>query len=177
MASLYEACLRNRGTFRLWIINMTEDILYRKIRFGDEDSVFALVKACFDEYVLSDVTEEGASEFFRAARDMIYEKTSAHFILVAESMGDILGVIDIRDNSHICLFFVGKEFQGRGVGRRLLERAVTLCFENNPDCRQIDVNSSLYAVPVYKKFGFVQTKTEQFLNGIRFVPMVKALAG
>ena len=28
---------------------------------------------------------------------------------------------------------------------------------------------------IYKKLGFVQTKPEQLLNGIRFVPMVKNL--
>lgn len=46
---------------------MKEDIIYRKIRAGDEDELFALVKAGFDEYVRPDVTEEGANEFFRAA--------------------------------------------------------------------------------------------------------------
>lgn len=152
---------------------MKEKIIYRKIRTGEEDEVFNLVKSGFDEYVLSDLTEEGANEFFRAAREMIYDKPTAHFIMVAESKNGIIGMIDIRDNNHICLFFVAREFQDRGIGRSLLERATAECSENNS--LEIEVNSSLFAVQIYKKLGFVQTKPEQLLNGIRFVPMIKTL--
>ena len=33
------------------------------------------------------------------------------------------------------------------------------------------VNSSLYAVEVYRHLGFVPTDTEQLTNGIRYTPM------
>ncbi|WP_460645598.1 GNAT family N-acetyltransferase [Lacrimispora brassicae] len=33
------------------------------------------------------------------------------------------------------------------------------------------VNSSPYAVEIYHKLGFVDTDTEQLVNGIRFIPM------
>jgi len=153
--------------------NVKENIIYRKIRTGEEDEVFNLVKAGFDEYVLSDLAEEGANEFFRAAREMIYVKPAAHLIMVAESKSGIIGMIDIRDANHICLFFIVKKFQNRGIGRRLLERATAECIKNNS--HEIEVNSSLFAVQIYKKLGFVQVRPEQLLNGIRFVPMVKTL--
>jgi GNAT superfamily N-acetyltransferase len=153
--------------------NAQETIIYRKIRTGDEDSVFYLVRAGFDEYVRPDLTDEGISEFFRAAREMIYDKPTAHLIMVAESKNGIIGLIDIRDNNHICLFFIARDFQGRGIGRSLLDRATAECIENSST--EIEVNSSLYAVPIYKRLGFVQTKSEQLVNGIRFVPMAKSL--
>lgn len=154
---------------------MRREIEYRKIRAGEEDEVFDLVKAGFDEYVSPDLTEEGINEFFRAAREMIYGKPTAHCIMVAESKNGIVGMIDIKDNNHICLFFIAKEFHGRGIGRELLEQATAECIRNNN--QEIEVNSSLFAVQIYKKLGFVQTKPEQVLNGIRFVPMVKMLRG
>ncbi|MBU9737013.1 GNAT family N-acetyltransferase [Diplocloster agilis] len=33
------------------------------------------------------------------------------------------------------------------------------------------LNSSPYAVPIYKKLGFRNTDTEQLMNGIRYTPM------
>ena len=35
----------------------------------------------------------------------------------------------------------------------------------------ITVNSSPYAVPVYRKLGFVETDTEQLADGMRYTPM------
>ena len=51
-------------------------------------------------------------------------------------------------------------------------RALGICLNSKPDLQQIDVNSSLYAEPVYEKLGFRQTGAEQVKNGIRFIPMV-----
>lgn len=36
---------------------------------------------------------------------------------------------------------------------------------------EITVNSSPYAVKIYKHLGFVPTAEEQTVNGIRFTPM------
>ncbi len=152
---------------------MGADMIYRKMRSGEERRVFDLVKAGFDEYVLPDLTLEGAKEFFRAASEMIYERPAGHFILVAERDEAITGMIDVRDNNHICLFFVGKAYQCRGIGRGLLGRAVAECRAHDPGIFSIEVNSSLFAVQIYKKLGFRESAPEQFLNGIRFVPMIK----
>lgn len=149
-------------------------VIYREMRHGEEGMVFELVKAGFDEYVLPDVTEEGAKEFFRAAREMIYDRPTGHFILVAESGETISGMIEVRDNCHICLFFVAGKFQRKGIGRGLLEHAIAEC-RADPEASEMKVNASLYAVPIYRKLGFRQVNPEQFVNGIRFVPMVRPI--
>ena len=150
-------------------------IIYRKMRNGEEGRVFELVKAGFDEDVLPDVTEEGAKEFFRAAREIIHDRPMRHFILVSETKSHISGMIAVRDNRHICLFFVLKAFQGKGTGRKLLEEAIKKCIAEDPGISALEVNSSLYAVPVYKRLGFQEAKPEQNVNGIRFIPMIKPL--
>jgi GNAT superfamily N-acetyltransferase len=152
---------------------MKPDITCIKMRRGEEGEVFELVKAGFNEYVLPDVTEEGAQEFFRAAREMIYNRPARHFILVAESKSGITGMIDVRDDFHISLFFVKKAFQNRGIGRTLLERAISECFARSPEVSKIEANSSLYSAPIYRKMGFIELNGEQLVSGIRFVPMVK----
>jgi ribosomal protein S18 acetylase RimI-like enzyme len=84
---------------------------------------------------------------------------------------DIAGVIEVRDYNHISLFFVKKEYQNRGVGKKLTELAITKCREHQPAATYIDVNSSPYAVHIYEKMGFVKQSEEQIKNGIRFTPL------
>ncbi len=158
--------------------NLIQDenkILYRPMRDGEAVEVFNLVKAGFDEYVRPDMTEEGAKEFFRAAHQMIYDRSAEHVILVAQSTAGLVGMIDVRAHNHICLFFTAKAHQRKGVGRRLLELAIKECFSRSPEGSNIDVHSSPYAVPIYEKLGFVAFKPEQLVNGIRFVPMSRPL--
>ncbi len=154
---------------------MKRTIAYSTIRKGEEVRVFDLVKSGFDEFVLPDLTEEGAKEFFRAAREMIYDRPAGHFLLIAKSSSNIVGVIDVRDNSHICLFFVARAYQQKGIGRGLLEQALALSIERDPAITAVDVHSSLFSVQAYQRLGFQQSKPAQIVNGIRFVPMIKAL--
>lgn len=37
---------------------------------------------------------------------------------------------------------------------------------------RMTVNASPYAIPVYRKLGFIDIDVEQVINGIRFTPMV-----
>jgi GNAT superfamily N-acetyltransferase len=93
------------------------------------------------------------------------------FVLVAEEAGEPVGVIDVRDGCHIRLFFVRRDYQGRGIGRSLFEMAVNRCRQADPELTEITVNSSPYAVPIYESLGFYMALPEQVKNGIRHTPM------
>ena len=156
---------------------MTDDGLrIRDMAMGEEPEVFALVMRGFDELVRVDCTESGAAEFTRAVRAFVVERQPGHRVTVAEKDGRLLGMIDVRNASHVCLFFVESEGRGRGVGRALLESAeqhgagdgATAPFE-------MSVNSSLWAVPVYERLGFTAVSPVSEINGIKFVPMMKRL--
>lgn len=67
---------------------------------------------------------------------------------------------------HINFFFVHEEYHRRGIGRRLFETAV----KSRPE-KCITVNASPYAVPVYRRLGFVPTDKMQETKGIKFLPM------
>ena len=146
-----------------------KNIIYRGMCSGDEKTTFSLVEASFYEFVEEDLTEEGTAEFFRATREMIFEKPDGHFIFVAECDGEIIGMIDIRKDGHIGLFFVHKAYQGYGVGRSLL-KSVQSCLSCETG---MEVNSSLFAVKAYERLGFKKLKDVQTVNGIKFVPMRK----
>ena len=120
-----------------------------------------------------DCTPEGAEEFYRAIRDMVFNRPPDHFILVAESADRIVGMIDVKENDHISIFFVEPSRMGQGIGRGLLGHAVALCLQKKPDLKEIDVHSSPWAVPVYGTLGFAPTGPEQEQCGIRYTRMIK----
>ena len=148
---------------------------YRLMKPGEEAKVFSLVECGFNQFVRGDCTQAGISEFFRAARVMVSNQSPNHFIMIAVARAKIVGMIDMKENHHICLFFVDSFCQRQGIGKALLDHALAYCLRSNPDVTTINVHSSLFAVPIYKKLGFRQTQPEQIKNGIRFVKMVRQL--
>ena len=80
---------------------------------------------------------------------------------------ELKGVIAAHEGrTHICCFFVKAQYQGQGIGRELWE-----FLKENSSSPCITVNSSPYAVPIYRKLGFVDTDTEQLSDGMRYTPM------
>ena len=82
-----------------------------------------------------------------------------------------MGVMAMRDFCHVSLFFVDKAYHRRGIAKELFSRAVEQSIQENSDFIEITVNSSPYAVEIYKKLGFVDTGGKTTKNGITFIPM------
>ena len=78
----------------------------------------------------------------------------------------MVGVLGRGKNAHINFFFVRKEYHRKGIGRKLFEAMLNDCDE-----KRITVNTSPYAVNIYKHFGFVPTDSEQETKGIKYTPM------
>lgn len=129
----------------------------------------------FNSYVRDDFTSEGVEEFYRAIRIMVFERLSNHFIVVAEINSQIVGMIDVKENHHISIFFVEPSYMGKGIGRGLISHAIMLCQQNKPDFNELEVHSSPWAVPIYGKLGFESTGPEQESRGIRYTRMIKTL--
>lgn len=137
----------------------------RKLESIDTEAALDLVYRVFMEYEAPDYTEEGVEEFRKTMQDEDYlSKLCMYGAYVSEKL---IGVIATRSGgTHIALFFVDSGFQGKGVGRNLFQKVSAECGSN-----RITVNSSPYAVPIYKNLGFTQTDTEKTVNGLRFTPM------
>ena len=115
----------------------------------------------------------GAEQFFEsvstdALRD--YLESDRYTYTVAEGDGEILGFIGIRDRSHLFHLFVSSDHQGKGIGRRLWDNALRVASEQS-NAVPFTVNSSLNAVPVYRRFGFVEAAPRVDKHEVAFLPM------
>lgn len=124
----------------------------------------ALVERVFAQFEAPDYSSRGVETFRSFLADA--NSIAALTFYGAFFPGGLAGVIATRGASHISLFFVDAPHQGKGVGRALFAAAKAAC----PAC-EMTVNSSPYAVEIYKRLGFHPLSGEQVTDGIRFTPM------
>lgn len=135
--------------------------------------VAALVEVSFRRYVAPYFGSQGEATFLSyASADGLRERLAlGHWSLVAYQDQRPVGMIEVRDNCHVALFFVTPDRQRQGIGRQLLEHALTECRRRRPGLCAVDVNASPNAVDAYRKLGFRATDSFQEQDGIRYRPM------
>jgi predicted GNAT family N-acyltransferase len=101
------------------------------------------------------------------------QKSSDQFLMVADYQNQIVGMLAIKNMSHIVLLFVDSAFQKQGIGKSLIQVALKICQDKNPDLEFITVSSSPNSLSFYKSFGFDVEAEEVNKNGMRFIPMKK----
>jgi len=140
-------------------------MIIEKINAENRAKALAHVLSVFMQYEATDYSEKGIQTFISFINDK--EAISRLEIYGAFINGEIAGVIATRRyGNHIALFFVDGKYHRQGIGRKLFETAVK---ESTED--KITVNSSPYAVEVYKKLGFIPDSDEQLAEGMRYTPM------
>lgn len=143
-----------------------ENIIIREMNKNEIDIVRKLVLDTFIEFEAPDYSEEGIQSF----KDFIFddEKFLNLKINVIEIEDKIVSMIAIRNRTHIALLFTNRDFHKKGLARKLFND-----FKSSlKDGDKITVNSSPYAVEVYKKLGFEIVEPEQTVDGIRFTKMM-----
>jgi GNAT superfamily N-acetyltransferase len=139
---------------------------------ADAEEISALIIELSDPFYVrpSRIGAELFLESVSAEAQRSYLSASNFLYYVAKFQGGIAGVIALRDNSHLFHLFVAKPFQGMGLSSRLW-RLVKSKAREAGNLGEFTVNSSLNAVVVYEKFGFVPRGDIQNMHGISFQPM------
>lgn len=150
------------------VINMKYE--YRVIKFNELKETLDLVKRTFDEFEAPHYSKEGIENFYKFANfENIKKSLNENLkIMIVKDYKKIVGMIAIRDNSHIAMLFVDKAYHKKGIGKNLIRMAKGEYKLNDVD---ITVNSSPYAVEFYKKIGFKVLEDEKEVDGIKFTPM------
>jgi len=154
----HEACydMRGRPEDRLDYVLWKEEI--RQAERGDLPAVRALVAEGFRKFV---------APMDDAFFDRVFAGEMRTWCLYRK--GRLAGVLSMRDVSHIKLLFVREDFHRQGVARALLQAALDELAPLSPP--EITVNASPYALPAYRRLGFVETGPQQAKDGLRFTPM------
>jgi ribosomal protein S18 acetylase RimI-like enzyme len=157
---------------------MSASIEIRDMRLDEAPAVSDLARRVFDIFVGHEFSEEGVAAYAEYVESAALQarQESDHFTLVALVDGELAGMIEFRHGEHLSMLFVAPEFQRRGIARRLYRAALERISGDSPELDAITVNASRYAVPVYERFGFHATGTEQTVNGMIFVPMAAEIA-
>lgn len=153
-------------------LSMKTLLEYAHMSIEEVEAVHHLVKSVFDQYIASDYAPEGVSnfnEFIDPSKILERIMKKHHKVIVAKDIDQVIGVIETREDHHICLLFVHKAYHRMGVARNL----IALGF--SPLSPYVTVNASPYAQTIYEKLGFTKISGELVKNGITYIPMIKEL--
>lgn len=141
----------------------------RVLSIEEYGGALELCRRVFMEFEAPDYSERGVEAFCASIGDADY--IAGLRVYGAYEARSLIGVLAARSGgSHIALFFVEGEYHRRGVGRQLFLRAAADC-----PTAEMTVNSSPYAVEIYRRLGFNETDTERTEDGIRYTPMLCVL--
>ena len=142
----------------------------RPLREAEIRAASALVRRVFAEFEAPDYAQEGIDVFHRfIAPEALTEqfRTGALMLWGAFRQDTLAGVAAVRNRSHISLLFVDASCHRQGIARDFCR--------TDPAVSRITVNSSPYAVEIYRRLGFTATDAERVTDGIRFTPMTYLL--
>ncbi|MDD3204717.1 MAG: GNAT family N-acetyltransferase [Lachnospiraceae bacterium] len=127
----------------------------------------------FLKFEACDYSERGVQSFQEFITDETLRKMfikGEYRLLVALKDKKIVGIISVRDGSHISLLFVDEMFHKKGIGR-LLVNTLGKYLKQEEGKTKMTVNAAPYAIGFYHKLGFADIQTEQETDGIRYTPM------
>ena len=132
---------------------------------NEKDKAFLFAKKVYIECKDESYSEQGIETFCKFINN---KKITKSFKVYGAFEDNVLkGIIATdRRKRHISLFFVDKSSQAKGIGKKLM----SIVIDDNENSF-ITVDSSRYAVPIYKKIGFIKTEEEKEQDGLKFTPM------
>ncbi len=137
----------------------------RKLTEAEKPAALELAWRVFQIFEAPEYAPEGVETFRAYVQD---PSTAKHLTVYGALEGEtMVGVLALRTGErHISLFFVDAAWHRRGVGRALFQALL-----GDTGGAPLTVNSSPYAVEIYRHLGFQATDTEQVRDGIRYTPM------
>ena len=141
----------------------------RQLQVNEYDRALTLSLDVFIQCGKSDFDEEGLETF----KNFIYNKDLVNELTIygAFEGESLIGLIATKnEGKHISLFFITPMYHGKGIGKRLFEAAI----QDKP-VSEMTVNSSSYAIPIYRKFGFEPICEEQTTHGMKYTPMRRTI--
>ena len=159
--------VKNGKVVDMALYSLTRSLEPYPVRRLSPEEIPAALELCwqvFLEFEAPEYPAEGVAAFRASLDDK--ERTRQLKFYGAFDGEKLVGVLAMRLPQHIGGFFVAAAYHRRGIGRHLFE-----AMRRDYQTQIFTVNSSPYAVEVYRRLGFVPTDTEQLTDGLRYTPM------
>lgn len=142
--------------------------------YRDEwDDAMALAWKTFLKFEADDYSTEGIRHFEDFITDTTLHRMfimGAYQMFVALEQDKIVGMITLRNNSHISLLFVDENYHRQGIGRALIEYLREYLL-SEAGISKVTVNAAPYGVAFYHRLGFTDIRPEEEKDGIKYTPM------
>lgn len=139
----------------------------------DWEEAMSLAWRTFLQFEADVYSPEGVKNFENFITDSTLYRMfimGTYQMFVALDGEKIVGMITLRDMTHISLLFVDEKYHRQGIGRALM-----LHLENylltEQQVSHVTVNSSPYGVDFYHRLGFRDLHPTQERDGIIYTPM------
>ena len=133
----------------------------------------ALAWKTFLRYEADVYSPEGVKNFENFITDSTLYRMfvmGAYQMFVAVEHSRLVGMITLRDTTHISLLFVDEAHHRQGIGRGLIGYLADY-LRTEVGAERVTVNSSPYGVGFYHKMGFRDIRPEETKDGIIYTPM------
>ena len=140
----------------------------------DARAISVLARRVARRWILPDQPQDAGQALLerlgtRALRERMLEGQRFHLAWTGQTLA---GIAEMREDRHLVQFFVGTRWQGRGIARRLWQRAMVDA-QRRAGTSRFTLNATRCAVPVYLHLGFQATGPEAFSpSGVLTTPMV-----
>ena len=139
----------------------------------DWEEAMSLAWRTFLQFEADDYSPEGVKNFENFITDTTLYRMfvmGAYQMFVALDGEKIIGMITLRDMTHISLLFVDEKYHRQGIGRALMQYLENYLLTELQASR-VTVDSSPYGVDFYHRLGFRDLHPAQKRDGIIYTPM------
>lgn len=158
---------------------MSSTLTFREATVADCQAISRLLLRCAERFLLADFSSQGQAllcDSFQAYAIADYLQQGLDYRLAFAQHGaeaELVGVIALKRPCHLYHLFVAPNWHGQGIARQLLAELwpTVLSWAQQAQQQELTVNSSLYAVPVYLRWGFVPDSPPRERNGVIDQPM------
>ena len=137
-------------------------ITYEFLIKKEVDSVHELIMSVFEKHVAPGYSTSGIKKFKSlVSPSSILERSNQtdSFVITAKKKEKILGMLKLKNGNHVSLIFVDSDYQGEGIGRNLIEKAIEISLERDSDISAISVCASPNSVNFYKSLVSMKPMT------------------
>ena len=139
---------------------------YRLIKENEIEAVIKLVWQAAQEFIFTNLESNGSKEFDQLnTKEFYLDKSNLTYICLNDNK--IIGMVSLSNGNYLSLLFVDKQYQGNGIGKRLVEIIDNLVLGD------LEVSALISTRSFYEHIGFKINGNLEKKEGISYYPMIK----